>query len=200
MVNMVNQPADPRVAIADAVQQYQYDADTPRLLERLESICATAMPDALIAAVEPYRHIPEVAGPVYDVVVQQQPDNARALVILANAYWLSGRGPQATGELAERAIAADPTNRGAWHMWALTESDPRDRTTRWQQVCDRFPEDDLARANLADNAAALAGAEKDYDALDLAIYSYERLQARATQPEQREAIEKALQALRGWKF
>ena len=200
MVNMVNQPADPRVAIADAVQQYQYDADTPRLLERLESICATAMPDALIAAVEPYRHIPEVAGPVYDVVVQQQPDNARALVILANAYWLSGRGPQATGELAERAIAADATNRGAWHMWALTESDPRDRTTRWQQVCDRFPEDDLARANLADNAAALAGAEKDYDALDLAIYSYERLQARATQPEQREAIEKALQALRGWKF
>lgn len=200
MVNQVNTPADPRVAIAEAVRQYQYDADTPRLLERLEAICATAMPDALIAAVEPYRQIPEVAGPVYEVIVAAQPENARALVILANAYWLSGRGPQATGELAERAIAADPANRGAWHMWALTESDPRDRTTRWQQVCDRFPDDDLARANLADNAAALAGAEKDYDALDLAIYSYEHLLARATAPEQREALEKALQSLRGWKF
>ena len=197
---MASPIADPRVAIADAVQEYQYSGDTSRLLERLDTIAAAAMPDALIAAVEPYRQIPEVAGPVYERIVEQQPTNARALVILANAYWLSGRGPQATGELAERAIAADPANRGAWHLWALTESDPRDRTTRWQQVVARFPDDDLARANLADNAASLAGAEKDYDALDLAIYTYEHLLSKSTVPEQREALEKALGSLRGWKF
>jgi hypothetical protein len=197
---MTTAPADPRTAIAAAVQDYQYDADTGRLIERLFAICDGAMADALIAAVEPYRQIPEVAGPVYEHIVQQQPTNARALVILANAYWLTGRGPQATGDLAERAIAADPANRGAWHLWALTESDPRDRTTRWQQIVERFPEDDLARANLADNAAALAGAEKDYDALDLAIYSYEHLLARADRADQRDALEQALQKLRGWTF
>ena len=162
---------DPREAVANAVAHYQATADTGSLLSTLDRIAGSAMPDALIEAAEPYHTIPEVAGPLYEKVVEAQPNNARALVILANAYWLSGRGPVVVGELAERAIAADPANRGGWHMWALTEADPRDRTTRWKQIVDRFPEDELAMANLADNAAALAGAEKDYDALDLAVYT-----------------------------
>lgn len=191
---------DPRAAVANAVTVYQSTADTGALFAALEQICAAAMPDALIEAAEPYRSIPEVAGPLYEKVVAAQPTNARALVILASSYWLSGRGPVVVGELAERAIAADPTNRGGWHMWALTESDPRDRTTRWQQIVARFPDDELAMANLADNAAALAGAEKDYDALDLAVYTYEQLLARATEPDQREALDTALRSLRGWKF
>ena len=191
---------DPREAVAQAVSDYQATADTGSLFATLDRIAGSAMPDALIEAAEPYRTIPEVAGPLYEKVVAAQPRNARALVILANAYWLSGRGPAAVGELAERAIAADPSNRGGWHMWALTESDPRDRTTRWKQVVDRFPDDELAMANLADNASALAGAEKDYDALDLAVYTYERLLERATQSDQRDAIDTALRSLRGWKF
>jgi hypothetical protein len=191
---------DPRAAVANAVTVYQATADTGALFAALEEIANSAMPDALIEAAEPYRTIPEVAGPLYEKVVQAQPTNARALVILASAYWLSGRGPVVVGELAERAIAADPTNRGGWHMWALTESDPRDRTTRWQQIVARFPDDELAMANLADNAAALAGAEKDYDALDLAVYTYEQLLNRATEPEQRDALDTALRSLRGWKF
>lgn len=191
---------DPRTAVAHAVAEYQASADTGRLFSTLDLIAASAMPDALIEAAEPFRTIPEVAGPLYEKVVAAQPSNARALVILANAYWLSGRGPVVVGELAERAIAADPDNRGGWHMWALSESDPRDRTTRWKQIVDRFPEDELAMANLADNAAALAGAEKDYDALDLAVYTYERLLDRATEPEQRDALDTALRSLRGWKF
>ena len=76
---------------------------------------STATPDALIAAAEPYRDEPEVIAPVYEAMVAAQPDNARAMVILANAYWLQGRGPQVVGELATKAIAADPANRGAWH-------------------------------------------------------------------------------------
>ena len=129
-----------------------------------------------------------------------QPDNARALVILANAYWLQGRGPQVVGELATKAIAADPANRGAWHLWALSESDPRSRVRRWQQVSERFPSDHLAMAAVADNAASVAGAERDYAMLDFAIETYERLLERTTDPGQRNAVTTALGALRNWRF
>jgi thioredoxin-like negative regulator of GroEL len=133
-------------------------------------------------------------------IVAQSPKDARAIVALANAYWLSGRGPDVVGELASRAIAADPDNRAGWHLWALSESNPRDRVTRWQQVSARFPEDHLARVNVADNAAALAGAEHDYDALDLAIATYQRLRDSAERPEERLALDEAITKLRGWRF
>ncbi|HEX6574116.1 MAG TPA: hypothetical protein VF042_04025 [Gemmatimonadaceae bacterium] len=144
----------------------------------------------------------QLSDPIADLErdVEQNPDDAKKLVALANAYWLSGRGPEPVGDLASRAIAADPDNRAGWHLWALSESDPRQRLGRWQQVSQRFPSDDLARANVADNAAALAGAEHDYDALDLAIATYEQLLSTATQREQRDALDAALRSLRGWKF
>jgi hypothetical protein len=132
--------------------------------------------------------------------VAERPEDARALVALANAYWLSGRGPEVVADLASRAITADPHNRAGWHLWALAEADPRQRVGRWQQVSARFPEDDLARANVADNAAALAGAEHDVDALDLAIATYEEMLPRAFHPDQKHAIEGALTALRGWRI
>ena len=132
--------------------------------------------------------------------VAEKPDDAQALVALANAYWLAGSGPEAVSDLASRAIAVDPANRAAWHLWALAEPDPRQRVARWQQVSARFPTDDLARANVADNAAALAGAEHDYDALDLAIATYEQLLATAEQREQREALDTAIRTLKAWKF
>jgi hypothetical protein len=138
--------------------------------------------------------------PDLERAVEERPDDAKALVALANHYWLIGAGPEPVGELASRAIAADPANRAAWHLWALTESNPRERVKRWQQVSSRFPTDDLARVNLADNAASLAGAEHDYDAVDLAIVTYEALLATATHPDQRAALAKAIGTLKGWKF
>jgi len=138
--------------------------------------------------------------PALERAVAERPEDARALVALANHYWLIGAGPEAVGDLASRAIASDPDNRAAWHLWALSESDPRARVTRWQQVTARFPLDELAKANLADNAAALAGAEHDYMAVDLAIETYESLLATARQPDQRSALEKAIKTLKGWKF
>ncbi|HEX5581061.1 MAG TPA: hypothetical protein VFX39_05745 [Gemmatimonadaceae bacterium] len=191
---------DLAAAIAGAVEEYQAHANISALLDRLDELAEGATPDALIVAVEPYREIPEVAGPIYEKIVEAQPTNARALVILANAYWLSGRGPEVVADLASRAIAADPANRGAWHLWALSEGNPRQRTARWQQVATRFPEDLLAQANLADNAAALAGAEHDTDALVLAIATYEAMLERTDHPEQRTAIEEALMTLRAWKL
>src|SRR5688500_14098323 len=187
-------------ALADAVQTYRAAANAARLSDRLEALAADADVDALIAAAEPYRDIPEVAGPLYERIVARRPTDARALVVLASAYWMHGRGPDVVGELASRAIAADPANRGAWHLWALTESYPRARVQRWSQVVSRFPDDQLAAANLADNAASLAGAEHAPVALGLAIETYESLLARAESAPQRAALESALRTLRGWRL
>lgn len=179
---------------------YRDDANVAALHARLADIVADAPADDLIAAAEPYRDVPEIAGPLYERVVADQPNNARALVVLASAYWVHGRGPEVVGELAARAMAADPENRGAWHLWALTESSPRARVQRWQQVSRRFPEDDLARANLADNAASLAGAEHDPVALALALETYTTLRERATVDAQRTALDQAITTLKSWRL
>ena len=187
---------NPAASIADAVAEYRTDGDVPKLLARLAEVSGRATPIELAEAVEPYRDIPEVAGPVYETIVEQRPTDARALVILANSYWLAGRGPDVVGALASRAIAADATNRGAWHLWALTAESLRERVTRWQQVVHRFTEDDLARAALADNAASLASTDDDPVALKLAIDTFEELHARAATTQQRLAIQAALNTLR----
>ncbi len=197
---MTTSSFDASAELARAVATYQDSSNIAQLLADLDAIASAAETDALIRAVEPYRHIPEVSGPLYERILEARPDDARAMVVLANAYWLSGRGPEVVSELASRAMATDPTNRGAWHLWALSEPSPRERTMRWKQVTDRFPSDDLAKANLADNAASLAGAERDPDALALAIATYESLLSTATHPEQRSALEKAVGALRSWKL
>ena len=49
-------------------------------------------------------------------------------------------------------------------------------------------------AAVADNAASVAGAERDYAMLDFAIETYERLLERTTEP-QREAVSTATTAL-----
>jgi hypothetical protein len=138
--------------------------------------------------------------PGLERAVQERPDDAKALVALANHYWLIGTGPEPVADLASRAIAADPENRAAWHLWALAESDPRQRVARWQQVTQRFPQDLLAKANLADNAASLAGAEHDYEAVELAIATYKDLLVQSDRQDQREALQKAIITLEGWRF
>lgn len=195
---MSQQSLDPAAELSAAVATYTDTNDYGALLERLLALAEVTPADVLAAAAEPYLTLPEVSGPLYERIVAERPNDARALVILANAYWLTGRGAEATGELAARALSADPTNRGAWHSWALTEGVPRERMTRWKQVVERFPEDDLARASLADNATSLASAEHDREALQIAIKSYETLRRRATLPAQREAVEQALTTLRSW--
>ena len=197
---MLAPPNDLAAALAAAVSDYQASANMGALIQSLQQLRHDTTPDAIVAATEMYLHMPEVAGPLYERVVDEQPTNARALVILANAYWLSGRGPEVVGELANRAIASDPMNRGAWHMWALTEGNQRDRTIRWLQVTHRFPDDQLAKAALADNASGLAAAEHDKEALELAITSYEELWALSPTAQQRAALETAISTLRKYKL
>jgi tetratricopeptide (TPR) repeat protein len=186
--------------IAAAVDAYRADANIAHLLDRIERTARTADPAELAAAVEPFRDMPEVAGPAYEHIVAAMPGDARALVILANAYWLAGRGPDEVAALASRAISADPDHRGAWHLWALAEPHIRSRVGRWRQVADRFPQDQLARANLADNATSLATSEHDREALDLAISTYTELLALAEREEERQALERAIETLRGWRL
>ena len=189
---------DVNAAFADAIQEYRQNGDIAALLDRMKALSLATEPEALIAASAPYHDLPEVVIPVYERIVTARPDDAQSMVILANAYWLTGRGADVVGELASRAIAADPTNRGAWHLWSLSESNPRARVERWQEVARRFPADQLARAALADNAASLAGAEHDPLALDLAVQTYEGLWAEASRDEERRALEETIAKLKGW--
>jgi hypothetical protein len=187
-------------SLAAAVSRYESDDDLGALFDAIRALAKSADIDALVEAADAYSDRPEVVIPVYEHVVAQRPGDARALVALANAYWLSGRGPEVVGDLATRARDADPENRGAWHLWALAESNVRGRVERWRRVSERFPEDQLARAALADNAAGLAGAEHDPLALDLAIRTYETLWQESPTPTQRRALEQTLETLRSWKL
>ncbi|HEY5440802.1 MAG TPA: hypothetical protein VIJ90_05930 [Gemmatimonadaceae bacterium] len=195
---MISSALDVSASVSDAVQEYRQHGDIAALLDRMKALSIAADPETLIAATAPYHDLPEVVIPVYERVVTARPEDAQAMVVLANAYWLTGRGADVVGALAARAIAADADNRGAWHLWSLSESDPRARVERWQQVAERFPADQLARAALADNAASLAGAEHDPLALDLAVRTYEGLWAEASRDEERRALEETITKLKGW--
>lgn len=183
-----------------ALARYESDDDLGALFDTIRDIARDADVDDLIAAAEAYHERHEIVIPVYEHVAAARPSDARSLVVLANAYWLTGRGPEVVGALADRAKAADPENRGAWHLWALAEGEVRARVERWRQVTERFPDDLLARAALADNAASLAGAEHDPLALDLAVRTYEGLWRESPTPTQRRALEQTLETLRGWKL
>ena len=176
------------------------ETDHASLAATIREIARDVSADDLYEAAAHFRDRPDIATPLLEDVVAAQPNNSRALVRLANCYWLLGAGPQPVAELASRAIAADPQDRAAWHLWALADEQPRGRVGRWQQVVTRFPEDDLALANVADNAASVAGAEHDYEMVDVAIAAYETLRSRAKRDEERVAVERALQTLRAWKF
>lgn len=193
-------PGDPSRELATYVDAYHRSGDVGHLLDQLRGFAARTTADRLRAAAEDYREMPEVVIPLYERITAEVPQDAQALVVLANAYWLVGRGPAAVSELVSRAKQLDPDNRGAWHLWALAESELRKRVDRWLVVTQRFPEDQLARAALADNATSLANDEQDPVALKLAIATYETLLADATQTAQRLALEQSLKVLRSWRL
>lgn len=172
------------ISLAAAIRKITHDASSQELYE----------------AATHFQNRPDVATPLLEDVVRAEPNNSRALVRLANCYWLLGAGPQPVAELASRAIAVDPQDRAAWHLWALSDEQPRTRVERWQQVATRFPEDDLALANVADNAASVGGAEHDYEMVDIAIAAYETLRLRAKRDQERAAVDRALETLRQWRF
>lgn len=198
---MPNSPRqDPAGRIASIVEDYRQHDNLGALFDGLRALARDASPEVLIDVSRPYRDLPEVVIPLFESVTERVPADAQSLVVLANAYWLTGRGPDIVGRLAQRARELDPENRGAWHLYALSESDPRARMDRWREVTLKFPSDQLARAALADNAASVAGAEHDPLALDLAVATYEGLMAEANNPAQRKALKETIATLRKWRL
>jgi hypothetical protein len=193
-------PFPARDELASHVDAYQRSGDVGILLDQLRALAKRTPPEELKALAQEYREMPEVVIPLYERVVASLPTDAQAIVVLANAYWLTGRGPDVVGPMAARAKQIDSANRGAWHLWALAEGDLRKRVDRWHEVTRRFPGDQLARAALADNATSLAHDEEDVVALKLAITTYESLLAESTHTAQRLALEHTLETLRGWRF
>ena len=186
----------PDLVLAQIVEEYRVTANIGTLVDRVRRLASQSDPEQLAHAARSYADMPEIVIPAYEHIVAQRPTDAQAMVVLANAYWLTGRGTEVVGALATRAKEADDGNRGAWHLWALSESDLRARVDRWRAVSRRFPQDQLARAALADNAVSLATAEDDPAALDLAIVTYESLLAEATRTDQRLALQATLDALK----
>lgn len=189
-----------RDELASHVDAYHQSGDVGILLDQLRALAKRTQPEELKALAQDYRDMPEVVIPLYERVVAELPADAQAIVVLANAYWLTGRGPDVVGSMAARAKEIDSANRGAWHLWALAEGDLRKRVHRWHEVTKRFPGDQLARAALADNATSLASEEEDAVALKLAIDTYESLLAESTQTAQRLALEQTLTTLRSWRW
>lgn len=187
---------DPTQLLASYVEAYQRTGDVGTLLDQVRALAKRTDVDALKTVAAPYAQLPEVVIPVYEEIVAARPNDAQAMVVLANAYWLTGRGAEAVGRLATRAKAIDARNRGAWHLWALAEPTVRRRVDRWMAVVAEFPDDQLARAALADNAVSLATDEDDPVALKLAIDTYEGLLREATHTAQRLALEETLKKLR----
>ena len=106
---MRSSSADPVTALASAVEQYHLLGDVGALLDRVTALSRTADPDLLIAAAAPFRDLPEVVIPVYERVVAARADDAQSMVILANAYWLTGRGADVVGP-----VPADTLFHYAW--------------------------------------------------------------------------------------
>ena len=190
---------NPSSELAGYVDAYQRTGDLGTLFDQLKALARRSAPEELKSAARPYTDMPEVVIPLYERIVADSPEDAQAMVVLANAYWLTGRGPDAVNELASRAKKIDPSNRGAWHMWALAEGNIRRRVERWLEVTRQFPSDQLARAALADNATSLASEEDDPVAMKLAIATYEGLLAETKHTAQRLALEETLKKLRAWK-
>lgn len=188
---------DPSTELASYVESYQRSGDLGLLFDQLRALAKRTAPELLKAAAKPFHGMPEVVIPLYERIVELSPADAQSMVVLANAYWLTGRGPQAVNELATRAKTVDASNRGAWHLWALSEANVRRRVDRWLEVTKQFPQDQLARAALADNSVSLATDEDDPVALKLAIDTYQSLLDETKNVAQRLALEETLKKLRG---
>jgi hypothetical protein len=195
-----NPQQDPADRLAAIVEDYRQHDNLGALFDALRALARDSSAELLIDISRPFRDLPEVVIPLFESVTERMPADAQSLVVLANAYWLTGRGPETVGRLAQQARTLDPENRGAWHLYALSESDPRARMERWREVTARFPADLLAKAALADNAASVAGAEHDPLALDLAVATYEALMKEASSPAQKKALRETIATLKKWRI
>jgi hypothetical protein len=188
---------DVGAALDAAVHEYRQRGDVGALLDRVKAVVREAPTEALGPAAAPYMDLPEVVIPVYERIVELSPTEAQPMVVLANAYWLSGRGAEVVGQLAERAKSVDD---GTAAPGTCGRSPSPTRAANGAMACGdaALPGRPARAAALADNAASVAGAEHDPLALDLAVQTFESLWAEASRDEERRALEETIAKLKGW--
>src|SRR6476620_9293688 len=98
----VPNPQDPAARIATLVEDYRQHDNLGALFDGLRALARDESAEVLIDISRPYRALPEVVIPLFEAVTEKSPADAQSLVVLANAYWLTGRGPDTVGRLAQR--------------------------------------------------------------------------------------------------
>ena len=176
------------------VDAYQRSGDVGVLFDQLKALAKRTAPDVA----QDGRRSPSATCPKSSSRSTSGSSPTRRTTRRRWSCWPTPTGspaavPTPSSSSPSRAKEIDPNNRGAWHLWALTQADLRKRVERWLEVTKRFPGDQLARAALADNATSLANDEQDPVALKLAIATYEGLLAESKQTAQRLAIEESSQ-------
>src|SRR5207253_6145810 len=96
-----NPQQDAATRIATIVEEYRQHDNLGALFDGLRQLARDESPETLIDVSRPYRDLPEVVIPLFESVTERVPSDAQSLVVLANAYWLTGRGPETVGRLAD---------------------------------------------------------------------------------------------------
>ena len=166
---METSPPSLDLGLAQIVEEYRVTANIGTLFDRVRALAALADPEQFLEAARPCHDMPEVVIPAYEHIVAARPQDAQAMVVLANAYWLTGRGADVVGELAPRAHRRRRAQSRRVAPLGAVRTELRASASSAGggfAALSRGP----ARARaLADNATSLAGAEHDPAALDLAI-------------------------------
>src|SRR2546423_226748 len=103
-------PRSAQSELSGLVEAYQRSGDVGLLFDQLKDLAKRTPPDVVKSAAQPYRELPEVVIPLYERVVAESPNDAQSMVVLANAYWLTGRGSEVVSRLANQAKQVDPSN------------------------------------------------------------------------------------------
>ena len=107
--------------LESALASYDKDDNLGTFMDAVRGIAKSASIEELIALAAPYTEHHEVIIPIYEHITAQRPNDAKALVALANAYWLTGRGPDVVGEL-EAMMARQHTRSELFPIRALDQA------------------------------------------------------------------------------
>ena len=189
-----------RIELSSFVESYQQSGDVGLLFDQLKALAKRTAPDALKQAAQPFRDLPEVVIPLYERIVADSPNDAQAMVVLANSYWLTGRGPDAVEQLASRAKAIDraesrrlaPLGAGRSRICESASIVGSKSRSAFRATNSRAPRSPTT-------PRVWRTTKQDPVALKLAIATYEGLLAETKQTAQRLALEETLKKLRNWR-
>src|SRR5689334_11750731 len=80
--------------LAQVVEEYRRTANIGTLVDRVRALASRTDPEKLARVARAYVNMPEVVIPAFEHIVAKCPGDAQAMVVLANAYWLTGRGTE----------------------------------------------------------------------------------------------------------